>query len=82
MNKKINLEWTTAMLNDNSSKIEAASELPRIDWVSNNRGFKRGVQFKVVAANSKENDIFSTPFGWTDEMIEVLKSLLKTLKGE
>ena len=30
----------------------------------------------------KENDIFSTPFGWTDEMIEVLKSLLKTLKGE
>ena len=30
----------------------------------------------------KENDILSTPFGWTDEMIEILKSLLKTLKGE
>ena len=30
----------------------------------------------------KENEILSTPFGWTDEMIEVFKSLLKTLKGE
>ena len=30
----------------------------------------------------KENDILSTPFGWTDEMIKVSKSLLKTLKGE
>lgn len=72
MNKKINLEWTTAMLNDNSSKVEAASELPRIDWVSNNRGFKRGVQFKVVAANSKENDIFSWVVGthWLNQVVE------------
>ena len=30
----------------------------------------------------KENGILNTPFGWTDEMIEILKSLLKTLKGE
>lgn len=60
MSKEINVEWMNALLNDNNHKTESQNELPTIDWIQNNKKFKRSLKFKVLPANSKENSIF----GW------------------
>ena len=53
----INEEWVNEILKDkNMSKDEESNS---IDWVQNNRGFKKELVFKAVPANSKENKIFS-----------------------
>ena len=36
-----------------------AEELAKIDWVQNGKAFKREVKFKLLPANSKENNIFA-----------------------
>lgn len=72
MSKKINLEWMNELLNERSDRSDPANNLPRIDWIQNNKGFKKLFQFKVVAANSKENNIFSWVVGthWLNQAIE------------
>lgn len=59
MTKEINLEWAQSLLNKDKKGSDFVSDLPQIDWVQNNKNFKRNLKFKVVPANSKENKIFS-----------------------
>jgi len=58
MDKQVNYEWMQDLLNDTNKK-EFVNDLPAIDWVQNNKGFKKDIKFKVIPANSKENNIFS-----------------------
>lgn len=58
--KQINMEWMQSLLkDDNQAKKEQNSNLSQIDWVQNGKAFKRDVKFKLLPANSKENNIFS-----------------------
>lgn len=57
--KEINTEWMNMLLNDRNQKQAYQNDLPKLDWVSNNKGFKHNIKFKVLPANSKENKIFS-----------------------
>lgn len=59
MSKQINLEWAQEMLNDGNKKREYSEDRPQIDWVSNGKSFKKEIKFKLLPANSKENQIFS-----------------------
>lgn len=60
MTKQVNVEWMKDVLKDrNNNNAEYQNDLPKIDWIQNNRGFKKALQFKLVGANSKENNIFS-----------------------
>ena len=61
MTKQINMEWMQSLLNED--KKEQKNNLPSIDWVQNGKSFKRDVKFKLIAGNSKENNIFSTIVG-------------------
>lgn len=62
--KQINMEWMQSLLkDDNQNKKEQSSNLSQIDWVQNGKAFKRDVKFKLLPANSKENNIFSVIVG-------------------
>ena len=64
MTKIINTEWMMSILNENIAKRNTmAEELAKIDWVQNGKAFKCDLKFKVVPANSKENNIFSYIIG-------------------
>lgn len=53
----INQEWAQDVLKD--KRMDTEEVKTEIDWVRNNKGFKREVVFKLLPANSKENKIFS-----------------------
>lgn len=59
MEKQINFEWANTLMNENAGRKEIFTERPSYDWVQNNKGFKKSLRFKVIAANSQENNIFS-----------------------
>lgn len=61
--KQINMEWMQSLLSDDKKEVQQKSTLPSIDWVQNGKSFKRDIKFKLVAGNSKENNIFSTIVG-------------------
>lgn len=64
MAKVINTEWMMSVLNENIAKRHSmAEELSKIDWVQNGKSFKCDLKFKVIPANSKENNIFSYTVG-------------------
>lgn len=63
MTKQINLEWMNELLKSDNTAKEFQNDLPQIDWVSNGKSFKKEVRFKVMPANSKENNIFSAIVG-------------------
>lgn len=64
MVKTINTEWMMSVLNENIAKRNNMNEeLAKIDWVQNNKAFKCDLKFKVIPANSKENNIFSYVVG-------------------
>lgn len=57
--KQINMEWMQSLLKEDQPKKEYKNDLPTIDWVQNGKAFKREVKFKLLPANSKENNIFA-----------------------
>lgn len=59
--KQLNLEWMQTLLNEKTDKdFNNVSDLPKAEWVQNGKGFKKEAKFKVIGANSKENNIFVT----------------------
>ena len=60
-NKVFNEEWMKSMLNnkDTSDDYSGATG-PKIDWVQYNKGFKKKVMFKLMPANTKEDNVFAT----------------------
>lgn len=56
--KEINLEWMNEVLKERNTGDYSGSG-PQIDWVQNRKGFKRNLKFKMLRANSKENNIFA-----------------------
>ena len=64
MTKVINTEWMMSVLNETVAKRNTmAEELAKIDWVQNSKSFKCDLKFKVIPANSRENNIFSYVVG-------------------
>ena len=64
MTKVINTEWMMSVLNESIARNGAMNEeLSKIDWVQNGKAFKCELKFKVIPANSKENNIFSYTVG-------------------
>lgn len=64
MSKTINTEWMMSVLNETVAKRNnMAEELSKIDWVQNGKSFKCDLKFKVIPANSRENNIFSYTVG-------------------
>ena len=64
MTKTINTEWMMSVLNETVAKRNnMAEELSKIDWVQNGKSFKCDLKFKVIPANSRENNIFSYTVG-------------------
>lgn len=61
MSKEINIEWMNTVLNEGAARNNnQREETTTIDWVQNNKKFKRNLKFKLIPANSKENKVF----GW------------------
>lgn len=58
MVKQINSEWMHAVLNNNE-RNKYSGDLPKIDWIQNGKTFKKEIKFKLLPANSKENQVFS-----------------------
>ena len=56
--KQVNMEWMQDLLNEEGKK-EFINDLPTIDWVQNGKSFKKELKFKIIPANSKENNIFA-----------------------
>lgn len=60
MSKQINYEWMNELLTEKSMRNEERdNNLPDIDWATNGRAFKKDLMFKLIPANSKENNIFA-----------------------
>lgn len=59
MEKVFNEAWMKQMLNTNNSNDDASGSLPDIEWIRYKHGFKKNIVFKVMPANSKENNVFS-----------------------
>ena len=58
--KTINTEWMMSILNENiATRKDMSEELSKVDWVQNGKSFKCDLKFKVIPANSQENNIFS-----------------------
>lgn len=70
MTKEINEDWMKELnsYNTNNQRKEVEREKMDIDWVQNNKGFKRKIAFKVLPANEKENKVFAHVIGmhWLD----------------
>lgn len=62
MVKQINNNWMHEVLN-NSNRNEFSGDLPKIDWIQNGKSFKKEIKFKLLPANSKENQVFSYVVG-------------------
>lgn len=59
--KVINTEWMKETLKDdrnNNQNRENNQNTQKIDWVLNGKAFKKDLKFKVLPANSHENNIF------------------------
>ena len=63
MEKVMNKEWLTNLLKTDKKAMNNQPNLPVIDWVSNGKSFKRQVKFKLIGANSRENNIFAWVVG-------------------
>lgn len=60
-NKVFNEEWMKAVLNTKDAPDDRSGQQgPQIDWVQYNKGFKRNVLFKLMPANTKEDNVFAT----------------------
>lgn len=61
MEKVYNEEWMKDILGRSKEAMDDSSgSLPEIDWVQYKKGFKKSLTFKLMPANMKENNVFST----------------------
>lgn len=60
--KQVNMEWMQSLLNSNTSSNSSENKT-EVDWVQNGKSFKKEIRFKLVSANSKENNIFASIVG-------------------
>lgn len=61
MTKVINMQWIQETLNNsdqNGDKNNEQKQDSKLDWVLNGKAFKKDLKFKIVAPNSKENNVF------------------------
>jgi len=63
MVKQINNEWMHEVLNNRNDSNEYSGDLPAIDWIQNGKSYKKEIKFKLLPANSKENQVFSYVVG-------------------
>lgn len=59
MEKQFNDEWMAKVLNSKDVSDDYSGSLPDIEWIRYNNGFKKGILFKMLPANSRENNVFA-----------------------
>ena len=57
--KVFNEEWMKSVMKGSESSDDFSGSAPAIDWVQYNRGFKRKIIFKLMPANTKEDNVFA-----------------------
>lgn len=59
MSKILNNEWIKSVLRDNSMNRDENTKANRVEYVMSGKHFRKELEFKIIAPNSKENGIFS-----------------------
>jgi len=60
MEKSYNEEWMKDILSRSKEAMDDSSgSYPSTEWVQYKKGFKKSITFKLMPANSKENNVFS-----------------------
>jgi len=58
--KVFNEQWMKAVMNGKESSDDFSGSAPAIDWVQYNKGFKKKLTFKLMPANTREDNVFSS----------------------
>ena len=61
--KTFNEQWMKSMMTNKDAPDDYSGSAPAIDWIQYNKGFKRKITFKLMPANSHEDNVFAAIIG-------------------